>query len=93
MRVRGGVRGFEKWRSFMLLHVVHGTVLQSSEAGVMERIELVDFMCHRKLDVPLSPNVNFILGRNGSEWSHVQCVLILVEHRCLYSLVVQGLVN
>ena len=34
----------------------------------MERIELVDFMCHRKLDVPLSPNVNFILGRNGSEW-------------------------
>lgn len=51
----------------LLVSARAGTTLQSSEAGVMERIELVDFMCHRKLDVPLSPNVNFILGRNGSE--------------------------
>lgn len=36
--------------------------------GVIERIQLTDFMCHRKLDVSLAPNVNFILGRNGSEY-------------------------
>ena len=46
---------------------VSGFVQREADVGVIERIQLTDFMCHRKLDVPLSPNVNFILGRNGSE--------------------------
>lgn len=41
-------------------------VLQEAEVGVVEKIELVNFMCHRRLDISFSPNVNFILGRNGS---------------------------
>ena len=53
------------------------TPFQGSEAGVIERIELVDFMCHRKLDVRLSPNVNFILGRNGSELKMKYAVVVL----------------
>ena len=40
-----------------------------ADSGVIEKIQLTDFMCHRKLDVNLSSNVNFILGRNGSEHS------------------------
>ena len=34
---------------------------------MVEEVTLVDFMCHKKLTVSLSPNVNFILGQNGSE--------------------------
>ena len=34
---------------------------------MIEKIELRDFMCHRRLVISLSPHVNFILGRNGSE--------------------------
>ena len=42
-------------------------VQREADVGVIDRIQLTDFMCHRKLDVQLSPNVNFILGRNGSK--------------------------
>ena len=43
--------------------------------GVIDRITLINFMCHKRLDVHLNPNTNFILGRNGSEF--VVCVLLL----------------
>lgn len=49
---------------------------EEADVGVIERIQLTDFMCHRKLDVPLSPNVNFILGRNGSEWFLVLQIIL-----------------
>lgn len=47
--------------------------------GVIEEITLVDFMCHKRLTVPLSPNVNFILGQNGSTWDTQSCVCVCVS--------------
>ena len=35
------------------------------EAGVIQRIYVENFMCHRKLKVDLCRNVNFIHGQNG----------------------------
>ena len=43
---------------------------KAADVGVIEKLMLVNFMCHKRLDIILSPNVNFILGRNGSE-SHL----------------------
>ena len=37
-----------------------------ADVGVIEKIQLVNFMCHRRLDIELCPNINFVLGRNGS---------------------------
>ena len=36
--------------------------------GVIEMIEMHDFMCHRHLKVPFGPKINFIIGHNGSKW-------------------------
>jgi hypothetical protein len=37
-----------------------------AEAGIIKTIYCENFMCHRKLVVPLNRNVNFIHGQNGS---------------------------
>jgi hypothetical protein len=37
-----------------------------AEAGIIKRIQVENFMCHRKLTVELCRNVNFIHGQNGS---------------------------
>ena len=36
------------------------------EAGVIQKIHVENFMCHRKFTVELCRNVNFIYGQNGS---------------------------
>ena len=36
------------------------------EAGVIEEVELVNFMCHKYFKVSLQPNLNFLTGPNGS---------------------------
>jgi len=46
---------------------LHAYTQREAEVGVIERLVLVNFMCHKKLDILLSPNVNFIVGRSGSE--------------------------
>ncbi|CAI2162914.1 7525_t:CDS:10 [Funneliformis geosporum] len=38
----------------------------TAESGVIESIELVNFMCHKFLKVPFGPKINFIIGHNGS---------------------------
>ena len=35
-------------------------------AGIIERLELENFMCHKHLLIDFSPHVNFIVGENGS---------------------------
>jgi hypothetical protein len=44
---------------------------QPPEAGVIKKIYMENFMCHRKLGVDLCRNVNFIHGQNGSGKSAV----------------------
>lgn len=42
-----------------------------AEAGIITSVYVENFMCHRKLTVPLCRNVNFIHGQNGSGKSAV----------------------
>ncbi|CBJ48925.1 smc-like protein [Ectocarpus siliculosus] len=48
---------------------------KKSEAGVVLKINVSNFMCHRKLTVPLCKQVNFINGRNGSGKSAILAAL------------------
>ncbi|CCU99378.1 unnamed protein product [Malassezia sympodialis ATCC 42132] len=34
--------------------------------GVIERVDMINFMCHRHLSIRLGPRINFIIGHNGS---------------------------
>eukprot|EP00903_Cladosiphon_okamuranus_P016265 g15001.t1 len=49
--------------------------VKSSEAGVVLKIYVQNFMCHRKLSVQLCKQVNFINGRNGSGKSAILAAL------------------
>lgn len=46
-------------------------------AGHIASIQLINFMCHENLCVDLNPDVNFIVGRNGSGKSALFAGLIL----------------
>jgi len=39
---------------------------KQAEAGIIHRVYVENFMCHRKLTINLCRNVNFIHGQNGS---------------------------
>ncbi|KAJ2779925.1 Structural maintenance of chromosomes protein 6 [Coemansia javaensis] len=45
--------------------------------GIVERIEVVDFMCHERAVVSLCPKVNFITGQNGSGKSAILTALTI----------------
>ncbi|KAJ2492563.1 Structural maintenance of chromosomes protein 6 [Coemansia sp. RSA 2050] len=47
------------------------------EIGIVESIEIVDFMCHERATVNLCSKVNFITGQNGSGKSAILTALII----------------
>lgn len=49
----------------------------AAEAGILTKVECVNFMCHDNLVVELDPFMNFIVGNNGSGKSAVLTALIL----------------
>ncbi|KAG0022937.1 Structural maintenance of chromosomes protein 6, partial [Podila clonocystis] len=53
-----------------------GTV---AEMGVIEMIEMFDFMCHRHLKVPFGPKINFIIGHNGTPSNRAQSLKALIR--------------
>ena len=42
-----------------------------AQAGVIEKLSLKNFMCHDSFELELGPQLNFIIGRNGSGKSAV----------------------
>lgn len=40
--------------------------LDEAEVGIVEKIEVINFMCHKHLEISFCPHINFIVGRNGS---------------------------
>ncbi|KAF9110952.1 Structural maintenance of chromosomes protein 6 [Mortierella sp. AM989] len=48
-----------------------------AEIGVIEVIEMYDFMCHRHLKVPFGPKINFIIGHNGSGKSAILTAIMV----------------
>ena len=51
---------------------------QIGEVGVIEKVQLNNFMCHSRMVVTFSPNVNFVLGRNGSKFTKLsECPFII----------------
>ncbi|CAG8497689.1 11743_t:CDS:10 [Ambispora leptoticha] len=43
-----------------------GKIGAIAESGVLDTIELVNFMCHKFVRVKFGPKINFIIGHNGS---------------------------
>ncbi|KAJ1920322.1 Structural maintenance of chromosomes protein 6 [Mycoemilia scoparia] len=47
------------------------------DIGVIESVEIHDFMCHKSLEVSLCPRLNFITGQNGSGKSAILTALTI----------------
>lgn len=45
--------------------------ISPSQAGIIEKLELSNFMCHNNFSLTFGPQTNFIIGRNGSGKSAV----------------------
>jgi hypothetical protein len=50
-----------------------------AEMGVIEKINLTNFMCHDRLEVSLGSKLNFIIGHNGSEY-YPSCLQQILYH-------------
>lgn len=61
----------ESIKKIIIIIPVKSFIMQEpAEAGVIEKIVLSNFMCHKYLEVRFGPKLNFIIGHNGSE-SHL----------------------
>ncbi|RKP07454.1 hypothetical protein THASP1DRAFT_17035 [Thamnocephalis sphaerospora] len=48
-----------------------------AEMGVIESVDMTDFMCHRRLTMRFGPHVNFVVGNNGSGKSAILTAIII----------------
>lgn len=53
-----------------------------SEMGIIEEIYCENFMCHRRMQVALSPHINFITGENGSGKSAIIAAIQVCQCVC-----------
>ncbi|KAI9596281.1 P-loop containing nucleoside triphosphate hydrolase protein [Syncephalis fuscata] len=49
----------------------------AAEMGVIESVDIIDFMCHRRLTMRFGPHVNFVVGNNGSGKSAILTAIII----------------
>ncbi|WFD34498.1 RNA helicase [Malassezia cuniculi] len=49
--------------------------VSDSVSGTIARVDMINFMCHRNLSIPLGPHINFIIGHNGSGKSAILTAL------------------
>ncbi|XP_039604041.1 structural maintenance of chromosomes protein 6 isoform X1 [Polypterus senegalus] len=70
--------GDEESMQYLLTETSQNSHLSSGEVGIIESISLKNFMCHSLLGpFQFGPNVNFIVGNNGSGKSAVLTALIV----------------
>lgn len=51
---------------------------QYAKAGIVDRVVVRNFMCHKYLEVTLGPLVNFVVGSNGAGKSAILTALVVV---------------
>ncbi|PWY97252.1 P-loop containing nucleoside triphosphate hydrolase protein [Testicularia cyperi] len=51
--------------------------LESAQAGIIDSIELKNFMCHSHFNIEFGPRLNFVVGRNGSGKSAILTSLMI----------------
>jgi hypothetical protein len=58
------------------------TLHRRSNAGIIKRIRLENFMCHDNLQIELGEWVNFITGQNGSKGLPLSICLCQLRTKC-----------
>jgi chromosome segregation ATPase len=53
------------------------SVNTAAENAILEEVTAINFMCHTKMTVTLGPNINFIIGVNGSGKSAILTAIVL----------------
>lgn len=49
----------------------------TAQSGIVEKIELRNFMCHQNFNIEFGPKLNFVMGRNGSGKSTILTALMI----------------